>query len=98
MLKPRYTRFFTTLCNRIRLEIVFSLRKQPLNVTQITRVLGYDQSTISNSLRTLRNCGFVDVRPNGKERVYYLNDKTIEPLLKLVDQHTETCCKHLVEE
>lgn len=66
-----------------------------MNVTQITKKLGYDQSTISNNLRVLKNCGFVDIRPNGKEHIYALNKKTIEPLLKLIDKHTNQFCKHL---
>jgi len=98
MLDAKYVRFFTTLCNRTRLEIVFSLRKGPMKVGAITRKLGYDQSTISNNLRVLKNCGFVDMVPNGKERVYRLNDSTIEPLLKLVDRHASTCCAKLVSE
>ena len=97
MLHPKYVRFFTTLCNRTRMEIVFSLRARDLNVSKLTRMLGYDQSTISNNLRVLKNCGFVDVLPKGKERVYSLNKKTIEPLLKLVDKHTEECCSKLVD-
>lgn len=98
MLEPRYKRFFSTLSSRTRLEIIFALRERSMNVSELEKRLRYHQSTISNNLRILSDCGFVEKKPNGKERIYSLNTDTIEPLLELVDRHTETCCKPFVEE
>ena len=97
MLHPKYVRFFTTLSNRTRLEIVFALRKKTMNVSEITRTLGYDQSTISNNLRVLKHCGFVEMKQNGKERIYSINKQSIEKMLKIIDWHTDKYCRHLVE-
>lgn len=97
MLEPEYKRFFDTLANRTRLEIIFELRKGTKNVSELTEKLGYHQSTVSNNLQVLLDCEFVYRKNNGRKREYTLNDETIEPLLQLVDEHTERCCKKLVE-
>lgn len=98
MLEPAYKRFFDTLSNRTRLEIIFALRDGPRNVSELTEHLGYHQSTISNNLQVLRDCEFVRRETDGKERVYSLNTDTIEPLLAIVDEHTDRCCTQFVED
>ncbi|MCH8067390.1 MAG: winged helix-turn-helix transcriptional regulator [Nanoarchaeota archaeon] len=93
MLKETYRTFFGTLNNNSRLEIIQLLRKNPYNVTQISKVLNMNQTSVSHNLARLKRCGFVTVKNNGKERIYTLNSKTIKPLMKLIDQHMDTYCK-----
>lgn len=97
MLDAKYKRFFDTLSNRTRLEIIFSLREGSKNVSELTEQLGYHQSTISNNLQVLLDCEFVEKEKHGKKREYSLNEETIEPLLQIVDEHTERCCQKFVK-
>lgn len=87
-----YEYFLATLSNRTRIKILNALLKESKNVSEITAAVGADQSTISNSLARLKSCGFVSVKPSGKERVYRLNKQTIEPLMKLINLHTSKYC------
>ncbi len=84
--------FFETLGNDTRWDIVHVLKKSPRNVTGIAEALGCEQSLTSHHLRRLEHCGFVRVKRNGKERIYTLNNKTIRPLLRLMDTHISTFC------
>jgi len=94
-LRQPYRQFFGTLANQHRLDIVHVLQKGPLNVTAICDHTKLKQATISHNLRRLELCGFVFVKPKGKERVYSLNHKTIKPLLKLMNAHVGDYCSNL---
>ncbi len=85
--------FFETLGNQTRWDIVHLLIEKPYRATDIARKLGYEQSLVSHHLRRLETCGFVKVKANSTERVYYLNKGTVAPLLKLVDKHVNKFCK-----
>lgn len=93
VLEAKHIRFFQTLANRTRLELVFALRETSKTVSALVEELGYHQSTISNNLKRLHDCGFVSKQKHGRERIYSLNTDTIEPLLNLIDEHTEHFCK-----
>lgn len=95
MLNKPYKLFFGTLANEQRLHIINLLRKGPRNVTQICKELGYNQTTVSHNLRMLKTCSFVFSKKEGKERIYSLNARTIKPLMEIIDEHTNTFCKHL---
>ncbi|MCH7567940.1 MAG: winged helix-turn-helix transcriptional regulator [Nanoarchaeota archaeon] len=91
-LQNAYDRFLTTLSNKVRLTIIYSLKDNPKNVTRLTNELKIHQTTVSHSLRRLLDCGFVFVEQNGKERIYSVNKKTIKPLLKLMEEHVNNYC------
>ena len=93
MLKDTYKIFFGTLNSKYRVEIINLLRKESKNVTEISKALNMNQTTVSHNLARLKKCGFVFVKNNGKERIYTLNSKTIKPLMMLIDQHMNTYCK-----
>jgi len=80
------------LGNTTRLEIIQALRDGELNVTELTKKLSYQQSTISHNLNRLAACHFVHVRHNGQRRYYSLNKKTIVPLLAIIDKHVAAYC------
>ena len=95
-LRPPFSRFFGTLANQNRLDIINLLKCEgPLNVTDIGRKLNFKQPTVSLNLGVLERCGFVFVEQKGKTRIYSLNKKTIKPLLDLMDKHMDQYCKHL---
>ncbi|MFQ5540817.1 MAG: ArsR/SmtB family transcription factor [Candidatus Paceibacteria bacterium] len=88
-------KFFHTLGNKTRLEIIHALHKKPMNVTELTEKLPYKQSTISHNLKRLVSCHFVEVKRDGLYRYYSLNKETIEPLLKIMDKHVDKYCSKL---
>jgi DNA-binding transcriptional ArsR family regulator len=96
MIQEAYDYFFETLANRRRLAIMDVLRKGQKNVSQIIEKTGFEQSNVSHNLRRLEDCGFVQAKKNGKERIYSLNKETIRPLIKLIDKHTEKFCSKCI--
>ncbi len=87
--------FFETLGNETRWDIVQCLRTRPYRATAIAKELAVEQSLVSHHLKRLETCGFVQVKTNGTQRVYSLNEQTIGPLLKLVDKHVNRFCKKI---
>ena len=92
LVKSPHRIFFETLGNQTRWDIINLLREGEYKATDIAKELGYEQSLVSHHLKRLETCGFVTVEPNGTERIYSLNQKTIQPLLKLVRQHINDYC------
>ena len=86
------TGFFNTLANTTRLNILYALRKGEQSVNDIVERTGYEQSLVSHNLKLLRRCKFVTMRIKGKQRIYKVNQETIEPLFKLVDKHRHSFC------
>ena len=87
-----YKVFFETISNETRLAIVELLQKKSMSVTGICEALGEEQSKISHNLKKLADCHFLDVRQEGKQRIYSLNKDTIVPLMDLVTKHVEKFC------
>ncbi len=97
MINKTYNIFFGTLDNPNRLEIINLLRKGKKNVSEISKELKFNQTTVSHNLKHLERCGFVTVEQKGKYRYYILNKKTIKPLMTLIDKHMNTHCIHLLK-
>jgi len=51
-----------------------------------------EQSKVSHNLKKLTDCNFLDVKQEGKKRIYSLNKETIIPLLNLVKKHVQKYC------
>lgn len=84
--------FFTTLANKTRLSILYALCDGAKSVNEIVEKTGFEQSLVSHNLRLLKGCGFVDMKVNGKQRIYSLEKMTIVPLFDLVDKHIKASC------
>jgi len=97
MLEDKYDIFFNTLANRKRLRILEYLMDGKANVSEITEALDLSQPTVSQNLKRLESCGFVERKKDGKKRIYSINDETIEPLMELMDKHTEKYCSGLCD-
>ncbi len=92
--KEAYKMFFATLANDTRLSIIQTLRKKPLNVSEIVAKTNFEQSLISHNLKVLEYHGMVFKEKKGKFRYYSVNEKTIIPLLAMIDLHTHKyCCR-----
>lgn len=85
-------KFFSTLSNPTRLAILELLREGTRNVTEIAYALNQEQSMISHNLRPLERCGFVLSERRKKERFYFLNKETMEPLFKIFSHHASKYC------
>ncbi len=91
---PVYEIFFTSLANPNRLQIILSLQEGSKNVTELCVHTGFEQTMVSHNLKRLETCGMVFAERKGKNVYYSLNQKTIKPLVKMIDSHvTEYCCK-----
>src|SRR3989344_4183246 len=93
-----YRIFFGTLVSESRLKIINLLRKGEKSVTEIAEKLKLPQPTVSHDLARLKKCGFVKVKTVKNFRHYSLNGKTIEPLMRLIDNHMAQYCIHILHE
>ena len=92
-----YDYFMGTLSNRNRLKILNELLGGEKSVNELTKTIGVGQSTVSNNLKRLKSCGFVSVKPAGRQRIYRLNKETIEPLMNLINNHVSKYCVHCIK-
>ena len=88
-----YHIFFNNLANPLRVRIISELKTKPLSVTKLAKKINEEQSKISHALLSLKLCNIVTAKTKGKERIYSLNKRTIVPILKLIDKHSNTFCK-----
>jgi ArsR family transcriptional regulator, cadmium/lead-responsive transcriptional repressor len=91
-----YKIFFGTLVSEPRLKIINCLRKGKKNVSELIKELKIDQSSVSHNLARLKQCGFVDFEIDGKFRYYKLNEKTIKPLMEIIESHMGKHCVHIL--
>ncbi len=92
-----YKLFFGTLVSGSRLKIINLLRKGKKNVSEIIKELKMNQTAVSHNLARLKKCGFVNVETDGKFRYYKLNDRTIKPLMEIIDKHMLQFCVHILK-
>lgn len=85
--------FFGALATNLKARIISILRKENSSVDELAKELNEERSKVSHALISLHECGFVNVKKDGKYRIYSLNKETIIPLLKLVDKHIQKYCK-----
>ena len=93
-----YKIFFGTLVSESRLKIINLLRNEKKNVSEIMKELKMDQTAVSHDLARLRACGFVKTNREGKFVYYFLNEKTIDPIMKLIDGHMSQHCIHILHQ
>ena len=92
-----YKIFFGTLVSEHRLKIINILRKDKKNVSEIMSELNLDQTSVSHNLARLKKCGFVKQKTDGKFRYYTLNEKTIKPLMEIIEKHMSQHCIHILK-
>ena len=78
-------RLFRGFGDPARLAILRALCDGPCTVTGIVAATGLSQPNASNHLRCLRDCGLVNVDPQGRFAWYSLSDLRIQQLLQLAD-------------
>jgi len=90
-----YNLFFETIASKIRLRILELLQRKPMSVNEICSELNEEQSKISHNLKKMVDCHILDVKKEGKKRIYSLNKDTIVPLMDLVDTHVSKYCQEI---
>lgn len=69
-----------------RLRILERLKKGEANVSQLCNTLSLKQSTVSQHLRMLKECGAVTARKDGREIFYSIRDPRFVDILELGEE------------
>lgn len=85
----KLSEFFDLYADETRLKILSALSISPMCVTDLSRILKLNQTTVSHQLRTLRNGGAVKGIRQGKITFYRVKSQEISDfLLKGLEQFT----------
>ena len=71
---------FNAIAEPRRREILDALVQGERQVNQLVTTLGLSQPLISKHLRVLREVGAVEVREDGRRRLYRLNGAALKPI------------------
>ena len=71
---------FNAVAESRRRQIVDVLAGGERPVNDLVRTLGLAQPQVSKHLRVLREVGVVDVRDEGRQRLYRLNGRALKPI------------------
>ena len=71
---------FNAVAEPRRREILDALAGGERPVNDLVRMLGLTQPQVSKHLRVLREVGVVDVRDEGRRRLYRLNGRALKPI------------------
>jgi DNA-binding transcriptional ArsR family regulator len=74
------TDVFNAVAEPRRRQILDLLAGGERSVTELIRVLGLAQPQVSKHLRVLREVGAVEVREDGRRRLYRLNGPALKPI------------------
>ena len=74
--------FFKVLGNESRLKILGLLANSERSVGELANLLDVKEPTISHHLAMMKDLGLVDVRAEGNERIYWLENKFLERMSK----------------
>jgi ArsR family transcriptional regulator, arsenate/arsenite/antimonite-responsive transcriptional repressor len=90
------------ICDETRFEILESLQKdKELCVNDFVEKLNKDQPLVSHHLKTLKKCGIVKSRDEGKKAMYSISNKQLSELISSVTKtskkipilcNDEKCC------
>jgi len=81
---------FNAIAEPRRRQILDVLADGERPVNDLVRRLGLGQPQVSKHLRVLREVGAVDVRSQGRERLYRLNGRALKPIHDWVKDYEQT--------
>jgi DNA-binding transcriptional ArsR family regulator len=81
---------FNAVAEPRRREILDVLAGGERPVGELVRRLGIAQPQVSKHLRVLREIGAVDVRSDGRQRLYRLNGRALKPIHDWVKEYERT--------
>lgn len=82
----RGSRFCRVLGNPTAYQILTSLMKRPASPSDLQREIGLSIQTISDTLRKLRNIDVVRYDTVDKNKIYFIKDKTLIPIVKNIEK------------
>jgi DNA-binding transcriptional ArsR family regulator len=71
---------FNAVAEPRRRQILDALADGERSVNELVRLLGLAQPQVSKHLRVLREVGAVEVRDQGRQRLYRLNGEALKPI------------------
>src|ERR687891_1413615 len=77
---PTTTDAFNAVAEPRRRQILDLLAGGERPVNEVVRLLGLAQPQVSKHLRVLREVGAVEVREDGRRRLYRLNGQALKPI------------------
>ena len=72
---------FSALSDRTRIKILSALSITPMCVTDLSLLLGINQTTVSHQLKNLRSIGFVKFQRQGKIVFYSIRSEKLQDIL-----------------
>src|SRR3954451_23270602 len=81
---------FNAVAEPRRREILDALADGERPVNDLVRMLGMGQPQVSKHLRVLREVGAVEVREDGRRRLYRLNGHALKPIHDWVKEYERT--------
>ncbi|XAY04639.1 hypothetical protein DSM112329_01474 [Paraconexibacter sp. AEG42_29] len=80
---------FNAVAEPRRREILDALAGGEQSVTELVAALGLPQPQVSKHLRVLRDVGVVDVRDEGRRRLYRINGPALKPIFDWVQGYED---------
>ena len=84
------TDVFNAVAEPRRRQLLDALAGGERPVNDLVRVLGLPQPQVSKHLRVLREVGAVEVRDQGRQRLYRLNGRALKPIHDWVKNYERT--------
>jgi DNA-binding transcriptional ArsR family regulator len=81
---------FNAIAEPRRRQLVDALAAGERSVTELVDLLGVPQPQVSKHLRVLREVEVVNVRENGRQRLYRLNGRALKPIYDWVRDYERT--------
>jgi DNA-binding transcriptional ArsR family regulator len=81
---------FNAIAEPRRREILDALARGERPVNDLVGLLGLAQPQVSKHLRVLREVGAVDVREDGRQRLYRVNGQALKPIHDWVKTYERT--------
>ncbi len=81
---------FNAIAEPRRRQILDALAGGERSVNDVARTVGLAQPQVSKHLRVLREVGAVDVRDEGRQRLYRLNGHALKPIHDWVKSYERT--------
>jgi DNA-binding transcriptional ArsR family regulator len=88
---------FNAVAEPRRRQILDALAGGERPVNDLVRTLGLAQPQVSKHLRVLREVGAVDVRGEGRQRLYRVNGRALKPIHDWVKDYEQTWSDRFAE-